>query len=84
MPGHALRLLCPQGEGDAMQESMEALLYEHGVDMIFSGEVGEGWVGGIFWVCGMRLLCSSVGTRCVDGLAACLPAVCFVPDIAIY
>ena len=33
----AVRLRCPQGEGDAMQASMEVLLYEHGVDMIFSG-----------------------------------------------
>ncbi|EFN50589.1 hypothetical protein CHLNCDRAFT_15847, partial [Chlorella variabilis] len=26
-----------QGEGDEMRDSMEALLYEHGVDFIFSG-----------------------------------------------
>lgn len=26
-----------QGEGDGMRESMEALLYQHGVDFIFAG-----------------------------------------------
>ncbi|PSC71931.1 putative purple acid phosphatase 20 [Micractinium conductrix] len=28
-----------QGEGDGMRESMEALLYQHGVDFIFAGHV---------------------------------------------
>ena len=29
----------PQGEGDAMAAAMEALLYQHGVDLVFSGHV---------------------------------------------